>query len=469
MSDTVTLPNAARPTLGKKRPRLYVLHTPQQGIVRGCAHSLLVGETYIGRLLSRDHEGITLAGDPSLSMEHAHVDVTDGDHQVKLRDLGSKNGTWVGATRLRHGESAVVCDGDVVRLGGTFLVVRYESSKSGDAEIPTLVGVSLPMRELRARLQRLAQERAPVLLMGETGTGKELAARALHLLSKRTGELVIRNCAALPETLIESELFGHATHSFTGAKPRLGAFRTADQGTLFLDEIGELPATQQARLLRVIEEDCVTPIGADKPVPCQVRLVTATNRDLQAAVDAGHFRQDLRARLAHLVVELPPLRARREDLLLLLAHFYPDVGPLLSADLVHDLLLSAWRDNVRALRAIADRLRIDGDTEGLRESLRPRLAPRVEVSSALAPLPAAPEPPRAAPLHTAPVHASSVSPPARPYRLPAPSREQLVTLLTRHLGTVVHVAKELGCSRRQVQRWLDQYGLDADSYRTKPV
>ena len=164
-------------------------------------------------------------------------------------------------------------------------------------------------------------------------------------------------------------------------------------------------------------------------------------------------------------VQLPPLRSRREDVLLLLAHFYPEIGQLLSTDLVHALLLCEWRDNVRALRATADRLRIDGDTETLRSSLWPRPGSGVEIADGLAPLPVVPPRATSTPL---PQPASVVSPPARPYRLPSPPREQLVTLLTKHLGTLVNVAKELGCSRRQVQRWLDQYGLDADTYRTKP-
>lgn len=448
MGDTVTLPNTSRPALlAKKRPRLHVLYSPAQGPVRGAVHSLPVGVSYVGRRLSAGREGVVLDEDPSLSGEHALLGVTDGDCEVSLQDLGSKNGTWIGANRLVPGGAAtVVRDGEVVRLGSTLLLLRYEPSKSVDADIAPLVGVSLPMRELRARLARLAKEPAPVLLHGETGTGKELAARALHSLSKRSGELVIRSCAALPESLIESELFGHVADAFTGAKARLGAFRSADRGTLFLDEVGELPQSQQARLLRVIEEGRVTAIGSDTPLPCQVRLVTATHRDLQAAVEAGRFRQDLYARMAHLIVKLPPLRARREDILLLLEHCYPDVRRLLCADLVQALLLCDYRDNVRTLRSVADQLRIDGDTESLRAFLRPRDETTVTVEEALA-----------------------VPPPERPYRLPAPSKQQLVQLLTKHLGTVTYLATELGCSPRQIRRWLELHDLDPDEYRVRPA
>lgn len=445
MDDTVTLPNSARPApLSKRRPRLHVLYALQPGILRGPAESLPVGVTYLGRRLMPSHEGITLDSDPSLSAEHARIEVTEGDHQVTLYDLESKNGTWVGRTRLAPGQSAPVRDGDIMRLGSTLLLLRYEPSKSADAEIAALLGVSLAMRELRARLIKLARERAPVLLLGETGTGKELAAVALHQLSRRPGEFVAKNCAALPESLIESELFGHTPKSFTGAAARAGAFRSAHQGTLFLDEVGELPLSQQARLLRVVEEGKVTPIGADAPLPCDVRLVAATHRDLPAAVDEGRFRQDLHARLARLVVELPPLRARREDILLLLEHFHPDVGRVLSADLAQELLCCDWRNNVRELHKTADLLRIDGDTDQLRAALRPTEPPRVELAEA-------------------------VAPPERPYRLPAPTREQLIALLTKHLGTIAGVGRELGCSPRQIRRWLEQHELDADDYRVKPT
>ena len=456
MGDTVTLPNSSRPApLARKRPRLYLLFTPQAGVIAARAFSLPVGDAYLGRKLSPDHEGFSWEGDSALSAEHVLAHVTDGDFQVSLRDLGSKNGSWLGRTRLApKGDAVVMRDGEILRLGGSLLLLRYEPAKSADGDIKALIGGSLTARELRARLVRLAPESVPVLLQGETGSGKEVAARALHDKSGRPGELVTRNCAAIPENLIESELFGHVANAFTSAKARTGAFRSADRGTLFLDEIGELAPDLQARLLRVVEEGQVTPLGSDKPVPCQVRLVAATNRDLQQAVAGGTFRSDLYARLAHMVVELPPLRTRREDVLLLLRHFYPEVGAKLTADLVQELLLSDWRHNVRGLRAVADRLRIDGDTEELRRDLQGTQPARVEVSDELEES------------DLVPTAASSGTPQTmRPYRLPIPSRERLTALLTRHLGTVQHIADELGCSRRQAQRWLQHYNLDADEFR----
>ena len=477
MSDTVTLPQSVRPVLAKKRPRLYVLYSPQRGILRSPAVSLPEGGTFLGRRLPTGTEGVTITDDASVSEEHACIDVTPGDAQVSVRDLGSKNGSWVGSTRLvKNGPAVVIRDGDILRLGGTFLLVRYEPSKSADAAIPALIGGSLVMRELRAKLQRIASESAPALLYGETGTGKELAAAALHSLSRRPGTFVARNCGAFPEGLLESELFGHVDDSFNGAKRRPGAFRTADRGTLFLDEIGELPQSQQAHLLRAVEEGKITPVGADKPLPCQVRIVAATNRDLESAVAAGQFRQDLLARLSHWVVRLPPLRDRREDILLLLEHFYPEVGRTLNVELVHALLTSDWRHNVRGVRAIADRLRIEGDSDDLHEALRPHQPPRVEVNEPATeqdttpiadPLTSPAADPAAASPPADPNSPRSVPPPTRPYRLRAPSRDELTALLTKHLGTVANVAAELGCSRRQVQRYLAEHGLDADTFRTR--
>jgi DNA-binding NtrC family response regulator len=196
-----------------------------------------------------------------------------------------------------------------------------ESREEGAAE--ELLGESDAMRRLRALVLRVARSDAPVLVKGETGTGKELVARAIHRHGARPdGPFVAINCATLPETLLESELFGHARGAFTDARAaRTGLFVQASGGTLFLDEIGELARALQPKLLRALQERCVRPVGAAEEVPFDARLVAATNRDLESAVEEGRFREDLFFRLDVLPVEVPPLRARGGDVLLLAQHF----------------------------------------------------------------------------------------------------------------------------------------------------
>jgi len=201
--------------------------------------------------------------------------------------------------------------------------VKRLRESQGDAIDDELIGESVAMRKLRQLVARVAASDAPVLITGETGTGKELVAHAIHRRGARVGgPFVAINCAALPETLLESELFGHAKGAFTDAREaRSGLFVQASGGTLFLDEIGDLTATLQPKLLRALQERCVRPVGAAKEVPFDARLVAATNRDLAAAVEDGRFREDLYFRLDVLPVEVPPLRARGADVLLLAQHF----------------------------------------------------------------------------------------------------------------------------------------------------
>jgi len=201
---------------------------------------------------------------------------------------------------------------------------------------------------------------ATVLIEGETGTGKELVAKALHRLSRRArGPFVAVNCAALPETLVESELFGHAKGAFTGAdKPRAGRFREADGGTLFLDEIGEMPLALQAKLLRVIQEGEVHPLGVDKPQSVDVRLVAATNRNLGELATAGKFRSDLYYRLNVVPLELPPLRGRREDLAALAGHFLRGTDRKFSAEAMASLERYPWPGNVREMENVIARLKV---------------------------------------------------------------------------------------------------------------
>ncbi|SCW73485.1 psp operon transcriptional activator [Sphingobium faniae] len=227
------------------------------------------------------------------------------------------------------------------------------------------VGQSLAFLDAVEQAGRAAELNRPVLVIGERGTGKELVAERLHRLSRRWGEpLIIMNCAALPETLIEAELFGHEQGAFTGAtRARPGRFEEADGGTLFLDELGTLSMAAQERLLRVVEYGEVTRIGASRPVTVDVRIVAATNDDLPAAAEAGRFRPDLLDRLSFEVITLPPLRAREGDVAVLADHFGRRMAaelewpqwPGFSAACMAELEAHGWPGNVRELRNVVER------------------------------------------------------------------------------------------------------------------
>lgn len=236
---------------------------------------------------------------------------------------------------------------------------------------PRIIGESEPLKNAVSETQRVAQTEATVLLLGESGTGKELFARAVHHLSNRRDEpFVAINCAAIPETLIENELFGHERGSFTGASDRrVGKFELASGGTVFLDEIGELPLAVQGKLLRVIEERMVDRIGGRAPVPVDVRVVAATNKNLRAAVERGEFRGDLFFRLAVFPIEIPALRERGEDIVLLAKHFAAQFGKelrrreaQLSDAAVSALRVHTWPGNVRELENAIERACILSDT-----------------------------------------------------------------------------------------------------------
>jgi len=222
-----------------------------------------------------------------------------------------------------------------------------------------LIGASPPMERVFRLIERIGPTEAGALVVGESGTGKELAARALHEVSRRrAGPFVSVNCAAIPESLFESELFGYVKGAFTGAgRERAGLLRQADGGTLFLDEIGELPASLQPKLLRVLQEGRVRPVGSDVEQPISVRVLCATNRDLAREVSEGRFRSDLFYRLAVVTIRLPPLRERGDDIVLLAEHFLDELSdamqqprPNLGEDAVAALLANPWPGNVRELR-----------------------------------------------------------------------------------------------------------------------
>ena len=297
--------------------------------------------------------------DPQVSRRHAELALAP--EGIRVRDLGSTNGTFWQGSRVTE---AVVPFGAQIRIGAAalrFLTADAPAVTPSDRRrFGGMVGSSLAMRELFAILELAAPTEATVLLEGESGTGKEMAARALHDHSPRAKvPLVVVDCSAVSESLIDSHLFGHVRGAFTGAEQnRKGAFVEASGGTVFLDEVGELPLSAQAKLLRVLEARTVQPVGSDRPVAVDARVVAATHRDLARMVEEKTFRFDLFYRLAVVHVALPPLRERPEDLADLIRLFYEgrrvDPGPI-DGDNLTRLERYAWPGNVRELRNVLER------------------------------------------------------------------------------------------------------------------
>jgi DNA-binding NtrC family response regulator len=375
---------------------------------------------------------------------HAVFSVDAGRTRVQLVDKESRNGVFVNGRKV---EKQFLVDGDLIRLGDTFFLMRQLDPAASDVACKGLLGKAPTMKKLRTTIVQIGGAAATVLLLGESGTGKEVAARALHAVSGRSGPFVAVNCTAIPESLAESQLFGHKQGAFTGAnRSAPGFFRAADGGTLFLDEVGDLALNLQPKLLRALEERCVVPVGETRPVRFDARIVAATNLDLEEMVAAKTFRGDLYARLAQLKVDLPSLRRRREDTLLLLAAHLGEHAPPMAPDLVEALLVYPWPHNVRELIAVATELRVRG--AGLDELVPELVTARLRVRETT--LPALDAPP-------------SVTQVA--LKKPIPGKADLEGLLQLHGGNLSHVARDVGRSRMQVYRWMERYGLDVTDYR----
>jgi len=390
--------------------------------------------------------------DPRMSTRHGRL--MCGAGTWVLSDPTSKNGAVVdGEITRQH----TVADGTVIELGHTFFLFccqPVELDARADlvegqlgVAAPALATFVGPLADGFAALTRLAATQVSIVVLGETGTGKEVVARALHALSGRTGELIAVNCGALPAALVEAELFGHRRGAFTGAVgERAGLIRSADGGTLFLDEIGELPAASQAAFLRVLQEREVVPVGEDHPVKIDVRLCVATHRDLTSLVERGAFRDDLFGRLSGFTLELPPLRDRRPDFGLLLHALLAAIPGgrdiQLSPAALRTLLAHPWPLNIRALQKTlltAVTLATHGRIDLIHLVDLPRRPPTTEQD------------------------------------LPAPAvrrmggddelRDRLVGLLTVHRGNVVAVSREIGTRRTQVYRWARRFGIELAGFR----
>ncbi|MDF3069053.1 MAG: Response regulator of zinc sigma-54-dependent two-component system [Polyangiaceae bacterium] len=376
----------------------------------------------LGRKVERGGMSID---DPRMSRTHARIGWDGRASAFRIGDAGSANGVYVNGVRATV---ATLEAGTVIRTAGTLYVVVV-----GD-----------PVARLHQRLEAVARADLTVLLTGETGTGKELLAQQLHEESERKGPFLAVNCAALPRELLVSELFGHTRAAFSGAAAeRQGLFRAARGGTLFLDEIGDMPLEHQPVLLRVLQEKSVRPVGSERELPTDVRVVAATHRDLSQSVDEGSFRLDLHARLAEVELRAPPLRERRHTLPDLIRTIGARLGiePRVTTEAMELLALGRWPQNVRELAALLNRLKLFG-------------APAYELNRAFL----AQEAP-----HLLASRDASVPPPLG--NGPEITRELLEASLARHQHRVAEVARELDTSRTQVYRWLKRFGLDTPSGR----
>lgn len=473
----------------------------------------------------------------AVSRQHARVSFR-GTRWV-VTDLGSRNGTLIDGrfiTELALQDQHELRVGDaifkfVAQGAESFAAYRIDGASAAPAGAPSLAGIvgNYQIRMLLKALHRVAPSEISVVVLGESGTGKELFARELHLASGRKGSFQAVNCAAIPGSLLESELFGYKRGAFSGAdRDKIGIIKAADHGTLFLDEIGDMPIDAQAKLLRVLQSREIIPIGATTPERVDVRIVCATHRNLAALQRDEKFRGDLFARLYEYSVTLPALRDRKEDIFALVRSMLFRQGrpnTVVSFPFMTGLLHYDWPFNVRELEAAIKRAVAvaEGDVleahhlpDAIKEVMREYGVHRVDTEGALLLGPAAlvgvTQPPidvrmqprddlppsRAAsevseelsrgwsagatsspdlhqprfqtspppaPPPLAALGAHAAQPARVPGRFQAPTEEELRALMTLHRGNVAAVGREFGKERMQVHRWLRKYGIDAESYR----
>lgn len=406
--------------------------TPQQQVLS------LTGRDRL--LIGRGDDADFCVADREASRHHAEIE-RDGPLWV-VRDLGSRNGTFVDGERVQQ---APLGPGSVLRLGESLAVAVLQLpdfiAERRLREVARGFFAGFGLQRILEGAKRVAQSDLPMLLEGETGSGKERVARWVHETSGRSGAFVAVNCAALPEALAEAELFGYRKGAFTGAsQSSLGHFRAAQRGTLLLDEALDLPLALQAKLLRALEQQEVTPLGEVTPVPIDVRVVTACQAPLEEAVRAGRFRGDLFARLDGMHLRLPPLRERVEEVPLLFLRFLEErcAGrpPVVEARLLEALYLYPWPFNVRELELLARRLAVIG---GHQPMLR------------RADLPAR--------------FVEGQTPPS-PERAPTGDEfTRFVAYLRAHGGVVARAAEAAGISRMRAYRLMKERDFDVDSLR----
>jgi transcriptional regulator with GAF, ATPase, and Fis domain len=476
-----TIGVAAAPDRHGTRAGLVLLYAPS---FTQFAPAYLLHERDI--TIGRDPSSAICVPEAAVSRAHARIHFKDG-HWL-LTDLGGRNGTIVDGEFVQeialepHHEIRV---GDAIfkfvqagaesyaryRIDGTIINPLPGEDVDPRSRRGHIVG-GYQIDRLASALKRVARTELSVIVLGESGTGKEVFAAQLHEWSGRRGAFQAVNCAAIPATLLESELFGYKRGAFSGAdRDKIGLVRAADGGTLFLDEIGDMPLEAQAKLLRLLQSKEIVPVGATHPERVDVRIVCATHRDLMKLQQAGKFRGDLFARLNEYSVMLPPLRERKEDIFvlsraLLERHGRPDLG--LSFPFMTGLLHYDFPFNVRELEAFIKRgiALCDGQTldapqlpDEIKELMKTygvRNKPQapVAVAGSATPVPGFPA-------YAAALPAAAPPPP----RQGVPTEGELRALLQQHKGNVAAVGREYGKERMQVHRWMKRYGIDVSDYR----
>lgn len=402
------------------------------------------GQVVIGRSRTCD----VRIDDESISRQHAMIYMGES---LAIEDLGGVNGTIVGGKKLAGRQARFsLAVGDLIQVGVARLLVEEvaTSTSATDVEVSetgSRILVEPVMRSLAAMTERIAKSDLGVLLLGETGVGKDVFARAIHTASGRSGQYLPINCAALSDSLLESELFGHERGAFTSAAAaKAGLLETADEGTVLLDEIGDMPLPMQAKLLRVIEDQQIRRVGSVTSRQLNVRFVAATNRDLQSDVDRGTFRRDLYFRLSGVTLVIPPLRERRSEIAPLARSFVERSArqaqrpiPELAADTIRALVEYTWPGNIRELRNVVERAVALCDGGQILPEHLPTLPtdmrPRSDSSQPL--------------LHSTAAPRSSEE------------RERVLAALDRANGNQTLAAKMLNVSRRTLINRLEEFGL----------
>ncbi|HYO59191.1 sigma 54-interacting transcriptional regulator [Archangium sp.] len=450
-SGTEVLVLEARTTLKLRKCRIQVSAGPDEG-------KSLVSDKERLRCGAHPTNDLVLAEDRTASRHH--FEIINTERGWLLVDLNSTNGTFLDGRRI---ERAYLSSGSQVRAGSSTLTfapideeVTVEPDREG--ELGGLVGQSVKMRQVFALIKKIAPMDVSVIIGGETGTGKELVARAIHELSgRKKGPMVVLDCGAIPPNLIESELFGHEKGSFTGAMTaRSGAFERAHEGTIFLDELGELRLDLQPKLLRVLENHEVRRVGGNDVLEVDCRVIAATNRDLPKEIAAGNFREDLFFRLSVIHIHLPPLRERREDIPLILKRALADPEvqarhgrKRISPEALSLLMAYGWPGNVRELMNVLSHVLAFSEGE---EVLPEHLPPRVRGQQREGPLP---------------FNEHLTFKDAKEQLLENFEREYVTSVLTRCEGNLSRAARESGLHRKSIERLVKKYQLDAKGMKPR--